>query len=245
VSFRDRIGGLLGFGAKPKPANMHPLSRGLQQLFKGHAIESIVKDGWLTFANDFPPIQAEIVQEIPHQSGKMIVQLDVRVELPGGRVLVESFAGTGDELKTAANDAFNGFVQSSFHPIFRALYDQNDTHQEVESWTINGLPRIVSAGHAFIRGSIPDGQSAVKCIAMADDLLKDSDLPGGVHWLRVFYAQSKGEPMEIEVLLNNEPWDAFRAKLTQLPWPKVAPFYSVRRFMIIMDDGISSVATLP
>lgn len=118
--------------------------------FKSHnvAIEN-EKNGWINFPrrNDAPfyayqtrqpKIRGEVVDRKQHPNN-LVVQIDISLLLSDGRILCESFAGIGEDEKSAIGNGLTNFLSGSFHVLLNAFYfQQNDEQVSVENWEING-----------------------------------------------------------------------------------------------------------
>jgi hypothetical protein len=66
--------------------------------------------------------------------------------------------------------------------------------------------------------------------------IKESKLPPGLHWIRLYHFECPTAATVNEVLLDNEPWTDLQMHLGSYSWPPVAGgFYSVRIFLVIKD----------
>jgi hypothetical protein len=237
VSLLDRFRKF--FSPKRTPANDPPsrIATALHGLFVSHGVDTKIRGEDVVLADGRLPISGRIVKVVPHPNS-VHVQLDVSVVLDDGRTLIESFANSGKDEAAATDEALRAFIQSSFHVIFKALHFPADPHMESKEWIIGGTSRRVVDSEAIIRGGDADaGRAALPCLVTFEDRLAELDVPKGVHWLRMYYAQLDGKALGGEVLLDNETWEGPQDEWMALSWPPAKGFYSLRRFVIIQDVG--------
>lgn len=162
------------------------------------------------------------------------VQLDVRVHLPDGRTVVESFAGIGDSFPYALGDAFDNFSRSSFHVLLNAFFGGA---QEVlsEEWVLPGGRFTAWIGDATFRGEPPaEGEDLVGWFETFVDAIKEMPLSPQPHWIRLFYAQHQGQTMVCEGLLDNFPWEEGQHQMERFHWLPSEEFYSTRIFLVLL-----------
>ena len=67
------------------------------------------------------------------------------------------------------------------------------------------------------------------------DRLEEQTLDGDAHWVRFLYAQSDGERLNIEVLLDNEPWPAMQEAMAREELPRADGYLSLRFFAVLLS----------
>lgn len=102
-----------------------------------------------------------------------------------------------------------------------------DAHVIVETWQVGGIQRKVILGDVVSRGSAAPSPDE-PWLAAFTNALQSLPLASGTHWVRVFFGQQDGARMTLEVLLDNEPWQALTDLLDIAPWPS-APGFLCRR----------------
>jgi hypothetical protein len=150
--------------------------------------------------------------------------------------MVESFGGFGATRAEAVADAVQNFVVNSFHVILAALFGTGDDQITIETWTIGGRERRVFIGNMAMRGTAAEPSNPpIGWFKDFEAMVKNEELSPGTHWIRIYYAQLDHQLTELEVLLDNDPWQSLRARLTSLDWPIGPGFFSLRIFLIIKD----------
>lgn len=206
-----------------------PLLRELLQL---HGVTCLEEGDWLRLGSTGPRARASfmIMGSSPNH---VSMQLDVALELWAGRVLIESCGGFGDTAREAERDAVENFARCSLHVLLGAFLRPPDEQVEVEEWEISGVRRRVILGGLVSRGVPPSGGTAHAWFRELERALKTLPLVSGTHWLRVYYAQNRSQPMMLEVLLDNEEWPELKAALEKAPWPHGKDFFSQRLFLVL------------
>jgi len=223
--------------AEPEETGQEPLDSDrivelLRALFEHHGVSVDAQDGVLDLG-DGHRIEAVVVNEEVHGNGRTC-QLDLYLEMPDGQVLVESFAGMGEDRRRAVGNALESFIRSSFHVILRGLLREGEDEQvEVEQWDVRGRRYTATIGGVTSRGTHPDGQVPTGWFPELESAIRNADLTADAYWVRFYYAQMNRKAMAVEVLLNNEPWISAREAMGALSWPLSDDFYSVRLFLIL------------
>jgi hypothetical protein len=163
-----------------------------------------------------------------------LLQLDVRLHLPDGRTLIESFAGMGRSPKYAMGDAFDTFSSSSFHVLLDAFLGHGH-ETSVQEWHLPGGRFTTWIGDATFRGQLPgEGEENLRWFQALADAIRSSDLnPQQSHWIRLYYAQQQGQTVICEVLLDNEPWHEVQHAMQNFTWQPSEEFYSARVFLVL------------
>src|SRR5262249_40722575 len=153
--------------------------------------------------------------------------------------LIESVGGWGKDLGAAVTSALNQFVDGTFHVLLAAFFGRLVPQQaEQAEKTIGGRARGVTTGNGVPWGPLPEaapGQPDMRWFFEFTSRLKAKELPAGTHWIRLYYCQAEGQPLECEVLLDNDPWEELQAETAAIDWPKTEAHYSVRWFLVVQD----------
>lgn len=208
----------------------------LRRLFQSHGIEAEADDGWLRLPNAMAA-RAVVWRHDTGQPGMTMLQLDVVVELWTGRHVLESCAGFGDSYDKALDNAFESFASSALHPMLVAFFHTD--HEAVrDAMVIDGVMRAVTIGEVSVRGNPPGGESMeMGWFQVFKKKLGQAELPGGTHWIRLYFAQQNGEILAKEVVLDNEPWPWMQQSLQDAPWPSGPDFMSARLF-VVLQGGV-------
>jgi len=212
------------------PSSASELNAFLAHLFQAHGVTTTLEGEWILLPEHGLRIHGAIVR-VRESAGGRAVQLDVRVVISPGRLLIESFVGIGATREQAVLDAQQHFARNVFHVIL-AAFCQRDREQVIqEEWLINGQQRLATIGNVEIRGQLPE--SGMAWFRQFEDKLKVRELGAGTHWVRLFYAQSRGKTQTCEVLFDNDVWEEMQAEMADVDWPCGEDFYSVRVFLVL------------
>lgn len=203
----------------------------LQALLKSNGVDLSFHDGWLISENGLPAIRGNWFQQIGNQQTG---RLDIQVVLEKDRVIDECFAGVGDD-RARYLDALQNFSLGSLHVLLSALWARPFKDRVlVENWQSPMASWKAYVGEFVSRCLGPDE------ITFPQDLLDniqnallDADLNPGLHWLRTFYSNTgNGDPV-MEVLLDNERWEAGMQAVSGAAWQSSDYYYSLRNFLIL------------
>jgi Family of unknown function (DUF6348) len=210
----------------------------LEPLLRDHGLETSRYKDWVLVGGDLPGISASCAAPVCQENG-CSARLDVEVLLAPGRMLKESFGGSGTDEDEAIGNAFYNFCQSSLHVFLAGFWGRVDDDQvAVEHWRMGGGSWRAVVGN-FVRRSyggesipVPDG--AFEAI---EGTLKGMRLAGDLHWVRTYYCNLGTGEVVIEALLDNETWVEGEEALRILEWPPSENFYSVRNFFLIQREA--------
>lgn len=168
------------------------------------------------------------------EAGKSSFQMDVVTVVSPDQHIVESFSGLGATPDEAFEDACVNFRDSTFHVLYSALLDPTCDHVDRDSWTIASVPREVTLGWLRLRGHFPmeNWEPTYTAIRLQ---MEEAAMGRGLHWVRYFYAHIPGREPVTEVLVDNEPVEAFQERLATFPWPDTVDAYTARLFFIVQD----------
>ncbi|RKH74775.1 DUF6348 family protein [Corallococcus aberystwythensis] len=223
----------------PIPANAQ-----LAELLRAHGL-SIQEEGeWLRVGSQGPRFYAAFI-DTRTGPGHCMRQLDVWLGPWAGQWVVESVGGVGKTEEEASRDALANFVRASLHVLLSAFVRPPDAHVTIETWQVGGIDRKVILGDIVSRGDDAGPKHEEPWLRAFEDALKSLPLTSGTHWVRVYYAQMDGERMTLEVLLDNEPWQALTDLLETASWPAAPGFLSRRLFLVLQGgaDASRAVAT--
>jgi hypothetical protein len=209
----------------------------LQALLDAHGYQATISGERVVIAGHTVQLSSEVF--LRSETAPAQLQLDVRVHLPDGRTLIESFAGIGESLQYALGDGFDNFSRSSWHVLLNAFLDGPEgtgvEQDSSEEWQLP-LGRFTAwMGDAVFRGQPSGkGEELVAWVQPFASAIRQAPPGAGQsHWIRLFYAQYQGEMMTCEVLLDGEPWEEMQHEIKQFPWPRGEAFYSARLFLVL------------
>jgi hypothetical protein len=217
------------------PGSTARINAVLAQLFQAHGVEAVHDENVLRFpAHPGRWMNGEAFNPLERAG-----QLDFRLEIEPGRLLVESVAGLGRTADEQIDDGLAAFASNSFHVLLSAFFDIPPDHGIVrEEWEIGGRKRVVFVGTIGSRFACPTDAAGDPDIRFFDEftrLLKAQSLPSGTHWLRLYQMRHAGSVKANEVLLDNQPWAELQDGMAAFDWPVQENYYDVRVFLVILD----------
>jgi len=205
-------------------------------LFAHGLLTCKLQSGWNVVDGRFPAIRTRLLNQraVGH---RVALQLDVEVLLPDA-TLRESFMGIGDNRAAAAQDAMRNFGIGSLHVVLAGLWDRTDHSQvDVKKWSIGKSTWRVYQGHFTIKcHDVASIQLPSELDSQLEALLCSRELPGTLHWFRMFFGVVNRTRITLEALLDNERWDEAEAAIGRLPWNVTQDYFSVRAFYILRRD---------
>lgn len=209
------------------------LNNFLTDTFRQYGVECEVKDGIVIFRREHITAYTKLFEI--SASTTILLQLDVILKIGVGKEIVESCVGIGIDADAAMKDAWKKFLSNAFHVLLSAFFalesgEQVDHHK----WIISGRAYDVFISQMNIRGDVPN-PFPMEWYNKLESLIKEQDLKSGIHWIRLFYAQSANETMTCEILLDNEEWKSFEVEAKSVMFPRSNDFLSIRFFMVLQD----------
>ena len=220
----------------PQPVVTPEVNQFLLDAALEHHLPARIEGEWLVF--DGSPVRMN-GGVLPEEGGEpkesVILQVDYRVRLPDGRVVVQQVVGWGKGRDEALASSQASFLLGTFHAWLGAFVDPGEEHVESENRTIGGRERIVTYGDALTKtlgDSGPPKDAKWREQLLAE--LEKTSLPPGLHWVDV-YNGFLDEKQELEIQLDNERWTAMEQKMRGADWPKAGQLTSVRQFLVFQD----------
>ena len=220
---------------------MFDVNNMLCELMAAHGQDVRIDDDWLVFAKGGPPMRG-VVYHTGEQEN--VLQMDVQLALPDGRVLTESCAGMGRDAEDAFSHAVSTFTSATMHLLLAVFYGVDDPLQDVAGWDLTGPAWTAYPSHftfkTFGEGA-NDSQPPVEIPPDLWDNVRDAltimQPDGNLHWLSVFYVQAEGKSIDTQILWEGKRWPLAEKMIAALPWPVREEFYSVRGFLVLKRDG--------
>ena len=217
------------------PVTFSPTSNEvLQSLLREHGYDAKISGERIVLIGYEAQMSAGVY--VLQASNPIHLQLDVRVHLPDGRTLIESFSGFGDTMRDAMDDGFICCCQESFHVLLKAFFDDPHDHGVVvEKWIFPHAHFNAIVGGASVRGNFPGKEDElVRCFDAFTTLMYQASLSAHqVHWIRLYYSQQHGKVVVCEILLDNEVWQHAQDVMSSYSWPKGGDFYRVRLSLVL------------
>lgn len=206
----------------------------LVESFRAHGVvvSSVASSGSdiITFEGDHPNVSAEFFA-----NSESSVQLDLRLHLHDGRVLIESFAGWGESLDHAKVFALRSFSQSVLHVMLAAFFGKDGQDVVRETWVIDDQHYDAFLGNFDVRTQLIRSPDTPKALFVnLQRKIKTQFSAQEIHWLRLYHGQHDGTAHTNEILLDNEPWNDGAVWLAKQAWPQDVGYYSVRLFAVFI-----------
>lgn len=212
------------------------LMKFVEELFTAHGAHACRSGSWIIVEGGRLFVRSAHFDHRKHPQS-LVLQTDFVLLTPSGLHIVESFAGMGNDLRSALIDACKSFQDSAFHVLLVTCLDHSCEHVERESWTIGGSVRELTFGCLRTRGEFPLDLWPDVFEAMRSQV-ESIQLSAGFHWVRYFYAHIPGSNPTVEVLVDNQPHQVLLSAASTLPWPASDAFYSARLFFTVQDSKL-------
>jgi len=229
--------GVLPPQRRPDDGLVGPLNEILAGWFEAQDVRAQSLGQWVALPVANAAAQLLVTKELslPHS---WTVQVVGTLQV-AGLSISEPVLGRGQTFRGAVDDAVRAWQEYVF-PVLLAAFLGKVIPGKVEQneALIGGIPRRVTLGSLGTWGRLPEVAPGRPDLRWFDDFVtkvKSRDLSAGTHWVRLFYAQADGKPVELEVARDNHDWPELRAVISYTPWPKAKEFYSVRAFLVIQD----------
>ena len=226
---------------------MFEKNQDLVDVLCAHDVPAEISGGWVKPVGHGPPIRAFLVHHNSHEASE-VVRLDVHCALEDGRILFESFAGTGADLDSACKDSLATFCLSTLHVLLAALYDRPCDDQVAEEvWAATRGQWRAFLGNATVKTmGARDGEASKSRPQLPEDLVPrlqkviEKECPGDArpHWVRVFACQLHGD-FTFEAMLDSGPWAPLEDELRNIKWSTEGAYYSIRLFLLVLPEGES------
>ena len=212
----------------PPPIVTSEVNRFLLEAALEHKLPARLEGDWVVFDGSPVGMNGGVVPEPGGDQETVILQVDYRIRLPDGRLVVQPVVGWGQDRDKALACSQASFMLGTFHAWLGAFVDPGEQHVESEKRTIGGRERIVTYGDALTK--VLGDQDPPKDARWKEQLLAElekTSLPPGLHWVDVYNGYFD-EKQELEIQLDNERWPAMEQKMRGADWPKAGHLTSVR-----------------
>lgn len=180
------------------------------------------------------PIQLDTsIEVVSEQEDAVLTRLEVRTELPDGRILTENYGDVGDDFEQAMQRNWESF-QSSSLPVLIQAFNQTEYYDLV--WELHGQRYQVYTGDLVMKAESERPQMIEPEVFFNALVASLSDYTIGkrIHFLSFYLQQDKNEIQALELVLDNERLKYTEEDLLELGWQKREDFYSIRLFMVAM-----------
>jgi hypothetical protein len=207
----------------------------LLDVIQRHQISAHAEGSWVVIDGSPIRVNGAVQNGKSDRPDFASVQLEMRLLLPDGRVVVQQVVGWGNDRQAAINHAQASFLIGTFHAWLSAFVEPEDEHLRPAERVIAGRKRLLTVGDTLTKSA--GGQKVVDDRAWYEQLLRELDRndPGeGTHWVDVYHGAFQGK-QEMEIQLDNARWSAFEEKMRAAPWPDNGTFTSVRQFIVVQE----------
>lgn len=227
------------------PVNNNRLNEYLLEVLRSHGIQAQHFGEWVALDETGPALRGLSFINSKHEN-QVIIQLDIQVALPDGRLLVESFGAFGESENKALLIGFNKFLKNSFHTIISVFFNYKlDEQIELEQWTLRG-----ETWNLYINGmtievgpqpenngndaEIPEFKPPENLISTLEPIAEQCNIENAdLHWFRGYVFVQDGKVTTIETLWDGMVWSEATKLLEKMEWPPYQGRYSMRIFLIL------------
>lgn len=203
--------------------------------FKEHGVSPRVEGDWLYI----DPCPSPIRGRYQMSEDGTFCRLDIQIPFSDGRLLEESFLGSGDSEEACVKQAYGLFLLESFHVLLSGIFKvSGNSAIEPEKLTRSGEEQHVYMGNIMVRSAsdqrakLPGNfLDTVKTLAM------NQEMNHAFHWLRISLTVDEGRIQDTEVLWDNRFWSRGAQTIEELNWDLGAHYSSVRLFLILENKG--------
>lgn len=206
----------------------------LRLALTGHGLVVGSSDGWFRTDDNEAMIRARISRETEHPDQR-IVQLEIDVALPDGRLINECFAGWAPTRRDAELDAFKNFLSSSAHVLLSAIWGTKCSDQvDTEVWQVAGRTWRATLGPYVVRSKHdPTTLAPRTLIGDLTRIAQESLREPRVTWFRHFYCNVGNGTTQAEALRDGDFFTSGEDALRSTAWAHLDEFWSLRHFMIV------------
>lgn len=233
---------MFGWFKKKKTESPAPQTVSLQDILFGlleaHGLKAEKYQDWVLVDNDLPVLRGTLVPQ-PPAGNSQTYMLEFELRLGEQRIIIERYAGIGEDENSAIGQGVYKFCAGAFHIFLSAFWDHHEPEQvDIETWTIGGHPWSAYIGSLISNAST--GQKAGFPKTYMNEVqayIQDLELDTQVHWVSIFFANHKGA-LTCEALFDNDYWPELSQHLVTLDWPHAEGYYSQRLFILLKPaDG--------
>jgi len=211
--------------------NLKPIEM-IAEFLRAHELSVSYHGEWV-YANGMFP--ADVDCEKQYENWYRL-QLNVSIAVDEHTAIYESFGGMAENRDQAVKDAIVNFVYSCLHPVLAAFYGKESEQVTTQTWQSKGTAWKATIGDYVIRNPESAKLEIPKnVISTIEHAVKDLELGGSIHWIRLYYGHSYAQNTTSEVILDNEYWEAAQDQIAKLDWPDPEGFYGVRLFLILQQ----------
>lgn len=202
----------------------------LTELFKTHGFESENYEGWIIPDGSDYAMRGYWYPQATETTGQLTIEIFINSEM----IIVESFAGIGEDSTQKLKNAFSSFVHHDFLVLLLALWNK-ETSIKQERWRVGEKSYIAYIGEQGVINydrekplEIPQNYGEkIKSLISSESLDKE------FHWFTFFYANLNGLDSSAELLKDNIRWTTGEKEIKALSWRRSNHYYAVRQFVFL------------
>lgn len=202
------------------------LEKIVEAIFKAHAFDPIVEEGWVLPTQTYPAVKAFWYPE----ATKMVGQLTVEIFVNEQTSIVESFAGFGEK---KFESALENFIKNGLPLYLAAFWGYDAEGISIDRWEIEGEEYLAFLGGYGVINPKESFAIPEDYLEVVYDAIEAEPLGNDYHWFNLFYANFDAQNRHAEALKENEAWEAGTEAIASLDWLKVYDYYSVRKSIIL------------
>jgi len=216
-----------------KKSDAKEISELIKELFKTKGFEVEEYDGWIIPKGSDYAMRGYWYPEATESTG----QLSIEVFINSETIMVESFAGMGENGVERLKDAFASFVHHSFPTFLSVVWGLEREEVKKEKWMVGSKSYTVHIGEQGILNY--DKKPLVipsTYMEKIKELIGSEPLESEFHWFNIFYANLNGLDTYAEISKDNIKWSAGEKVLRSMSWVRSNNYYVVRQFIILKKD---------
>lgn len=202
----------------------------LTELFKTHGFESENYEGWIIPDGSDYAMRGYWYPQATETTGQLTIEIFINSEM----IIVESFAGIGEDSTHKLKNAFSSFVHHDFLVLLLALWNK-ETSIKQERWRVGEKSYIAYIGEQGVinydrEKPLETPQNYGEKIK---SLISSESLDKEFHWFTFFYANLNGLDSSAELLKDNIRWTTGEKEIKALSWRRSNHYYAVRQFVFL------------
>jgi hypothetical protein len=205
----------------------------LKELFKTKGYEVEEYDGWIIPEGSDYAMRGYWYPEATDSTGQLSIEVFVNSEI----IMVESFAGMGENGVERLKDAFASFVHHSFYTFLSAIWNVDAKEVKRENWSVGSKSYSAYIG---TQGVLSYDKKALVIpetyMEKIKELIVSEPLDAEYHWFNIFYANLNGLDSYAEISKDNIKWTVGEKVLKSMSWARSNNYYVARQFIVLKRD---------
>lgn len=211
----------------------------LVELFKTHGFESEEHEGWIIPDGSDYAMKGYWYPEATENTGQLTIELFIDSKM----IMVESFAGMGENEAERLQSAFASFLHHSAPTFLLAVWGIESTEVQTQSWSVGtetftayiGTKGVMNYDNTKVLEIPSNYEEKVKELILSESS-DEVFTSKAFHWFNIFYANMNGLDTYAEVIKDNIKWNVGERVLKSLSWARSNHYYAVRQFVILKKN---------